>query len=454
MGWLITHILSFIGAAGGWINPFMGLMVYYWLAILRPPFLWFWAFNPWDTPRFSLYVGLSTLAGWAFMGFGSFKGLRGTRLAIGGLLTYFFSGVIAWQFFAIAPGWSAIVLDTQLKIVIMLIVTLTIVRDARSIMLFAWIITLTLGYLGWVLNDWYFIDPMYLHRNGFGTVDNNGVGMIMVVSIPLAFFLAVYDKRIWLRALSFFAAACQVHVILFSYSRGSQLGLCMVGAFILLFSLLYLPRKMLTLGIALFFIFLTLQLAGEGVRQRFVSIFAEDLDASAESRFGTWSAAWQCIKEHPLGVGPRNFGLYAPQYGLTAGKAVHNLFLQTGADFGVFGMLGLFVFYAATFYNTVQMARSAVAKALVWPRYVGLACCTSIGGFLICSIFIGMESVEAGYIVCATGLVTVAYVNRVTDASPAGYATNIPELVQVPGPDEPFDERVLPRPGALRPSLA
>ena len=454
MGWIITHILAIIGAAGGWFNPFLGLMVYYWFAILRPPYLWFWAFDPWTTPRFSLYVGLSTLAGWAFSGFGSFQGLRGTRLAITGLLIYLFSGIVAWQFYAIAPWMCEIVLDTQVKIVFMLIVTLSIVRDARSILIFIWIVLISLGYLGWVLNDWYFINPMYLHNHGFGAVDNNGVGMIMVVSIPLCFFMAVYDKRIWLRAICFFAVACQVHVILFSYSRGSQLGLCMIGAFILYFAIMHLPRKMLTVGCTLIFIYITLQMAGEGVRQRFMSIFAEDLDASAESRFSTWGGAIECIKQFPMGVGPRNFGFHSQNFGLSQGKAVHNLFLQTGADYGIIGMLGLILFYLATFVNTVLMSRSVVAKALVWPRYVGLACCTSIGGFLICSMFIGMESVEAGYIICALGLATTAYVNRVIDASPAGYAVNIPELVHVPDPSEEFHERTLPRPGTLRPSLA
>lgn len=454
MGWLITHILAFLGAAGGWMNPFLGLMVYYWFAILRPPYLWFWAFDPYNTPRFSLYIGASTFAGWAFSGFGSFKGLRGTRLAIAGLLIYFMSGVVSWQLFAVVPFMCELVLDTQFKIILMVIVTLSIVRDARSIQMFIWVVTLSLGYLGYVLNDWYFINPMYLHNRGFGSVDNNGVGMIMVIGIPLAFFMAVYDRRIWMRALCFFAVACQVHVILFSYSRGSQLGLCMVGAFIFFFSILYLPRKILTAGCALIFVFITLALAGEGVRQRFMSIFAEDLDSSAESRFSTWSAAINCMKEYPLGVGPRNFGFHSTKWGLTPNKAVHNLFLQTGADYGIIGMLGLMTFYFATFFNTILMARTAVAKALVWPRYVGLACCTSIGGFLLCSIFIGMEAVEAGYIVSAIGLVTIAYVNRVHDGSPAGYATNIPELVHVPSPSDEFDERLLPERGGLRPRLA
>jgi len=454
MGWLITHIMGLIGAASGWINPFVGLMVYYWFSILRPPYLWFWAFDPATAPRFSLYIGVSVLIGWAIAGFGSFQGLRGTRLAIIGLVVYFLSGVFSWQMYAVWPLYSELMLDNQFKIVIMVLVTMTIVRDARSILTFTWVVIASLGYLAWVLNDWYFINPNYLHNNGFGSIDNNGTAMIMVAAIPLSFFMAVYDGRLWVRLGAFFATACQVHVILFSYSRGSQLGLCMVGGFIFLFSLLYMPRKFLTLGAAAIFVALTLYLAGDGVRQRFMSIFAEDRDASAESRFHTWSAAWNCIKEHPLGVGPRNFGFYAPSYGLTGGKAVHNLYLQTGADYGVIGMLGMITFYGMTFINTILMARTRVASMLVWPKYLGLAVSTSIGGFLLCSMFIGMESVEIGYIICTVGLATVAYVNRVIDASPGGFAMDIPELVNVPSPLDGSDELVnrFP-PGRLQPSF-
>jgi probable O-glycosylation ligase (exosortase A-associated) len=441
MGLYVTYLMAILGTSMGWLMPFIGLMVYYWFAILRPPFLWFWSFpNKWDVPRFSLYIGASTLIGWAIQGFGSLQGLRGTHIALFGLVIYILTGLFGWQVLAVDPNRAWDLLDTQIKIIVMVIATLTLVRDARSIRIFIWVIVVSLGYLGKVLNDWYFISPMYLHNNGFGGIDNNGVGMIMVMSVPLSFFMAVYDKRLWVRLLTVMAVVYQVHVILFSYSRGSQLGLCMVGAMIFLFAIFQLPRKLLTVGLAVVFVAITLYLAGEGVRQRFMSIFAEERDASAESRFTTWSAAWHCMQEHPMGVGPRNFGFYAERYGLTHGKAVHNLYLQTGADYGVIGMFALIAFYGGTLVSTFFMSRTDVAKALGWPRYIGLGVCTSIAGFMLCSIFIGMESVEVGYVICAVGLTTVAHVNRVRDASPAGYGLGLPELVEVPEPGETIED--------------
>jgi len=431
LGWLFTHVMAAAGAGYGWLNPFFGLMVYYTFAILRPPWLWFWKFDPATAPRFSLYIGVSILFGWLFAGLGKWHGLKGSRLAIFGLLLYLGSGFMSWQLFAVWPGRAENAWIDQAKIILMAIVTLTIVRDARSIRIFVWVVIASLGYLAKTLNDWYFMNSMYLHNNGFGSIDNNGVGMIMVMTVPLCFFMAVSDKRIWVRLLCFFATACAVHVILFSYSRGSQLGLIVVGFVIFVFAMVALPRKILTLACVTIMVVITLRLAGEGVRERFMSIFAEDLDASADSRYTTWAAGWACMLDHPLGVGPRNFHAYGPQYGLGGFKSIHNLYLQTGADYGFIGLFGLVLFYLATLFKCTIMTFSAAAKKLVWPRYLGLAVTTSLSGFLFCSIFIGMESVEVGYIISLLGLSTVAYVNRVNAVGVVPDVTSIPELWEV-----------------------
>ncbi len=454
IGFYFTYILSASGFALGWLNPAYGLMVYYTLAILRPIFLWFWAFNPYDAPRFSFFVGISTLAGWLFNGLGNWSGLRGTRLAMFGLVTYFICGIISWQLYAISADMAINQLEMLSKILIMGFATLTLIRDERSIYIFGWVMVASLGYLGYTLNEWYQINPMYLHNNGFATIDNNGVGMIMVMAVPLSFFLGMHDGRWWVRLLCFFAVACEVHVILFSYSRGSQLGLIMVGIAIFYFAMMHLPRKLLTLFCALVFVFITLQLAGEGVRERFRSIFAEERDASADSRFKTWGAALACIRENPMGVGPRNFGIHAPQYGLTAGKAVHNLFLQTGADYGIGGMIGLAVFYFSTFWFAFRMSSGKVSRTLVWPRYFGLATCTSLGGFLVCSQFIGMENVEVAYMIALLGLATIAHVNRVASAGPILATHELPELLQVPLPNAKSDEEEEQQPNtSIRPDF-
>lgn len=436
-GGIFTNLLAASGTLYGWLNPFFGLMVYYAFSTLRPTYLWFWAF-PDGSPRHSLMVGLSTLVGWIASGLGSWKGTGVIALPLLGFALYVLSGTIAAINCQHNPPMAWEYLSYQYKIGIMAILTITLVREARQIQILAWVITICLGYLAYMFNYHFKINNWnFVYMRGFGGIDNNGTAMIMVAGVPLAFFMGVHDRRWWVKGLCFFAVVLLCHVPLFAFSRGAQLGLIMVGALIFIAAILTLPRKFLILALTAIFVAITLRLAGEEVRARFMTIFADEheRDASAASRFDTWAAAWACIKDHPLGVGPRNFNAISHLYGLGPNKSVHNLFLQTGADYGVLGMVGLAIFYLASMWQTFWLTRSRTAKRLGWPRYYGIMTCISLAGLMSCSVFIGMETVEIGYVVSLLGLCTVAHVHRVAQSEPAVELAVLPELEQVPPPD-------------------
>ena len=438
-GSVFTNVLFLAGFIGGFISPYFGLMVFYAFSILRPTFLWFWA--PHLTQRHSFYLGISLLLGWALSGGGDWSHLRGfwLKAALWGLVVYLASGAMAAWLFAVHPPYAWQNWMVQFKILLVILLTISIVREPGQIRTFAWVVTASLGYLAWVFNSQYYFDQWNrILTHGFGAVDNNGAAMIMVVGVPLAFFMGIYDKRFWVKILCFAAALALIHVVFFSFSRGGMLGLCMVGAATFVVALFHLPNKALTIAIAVGFVIASLQLAGRGVRNEFFSIFVDQqqLDASAASRFLTWGAAWRCMLDNPLGVGPRNFIFVCRNYGLGAQKSVHNLFLQTGADYGFIGMFGLFSFYFGSIISCYLMSQSPTAKKLNWPRYFGQMVSISLAGFVISSMFVGMEAVEAAYIIAILGLCTVAYVNRVAMLG-AGYQPHaVIELDEVPDPNE------------------
>ncbi len=437
LGLLFAWAIGVSGAAAGWLNPVFGLMVYYALAVIRPTSLWHWnwAGDP-SPPRFSFWVAISTLLGWAFVGFGRFSALKPVRIPMLGLVLYLIAGTIAWQTTAYSSERAWEFLALQLKIGLMAMITVTLIRNAKQIQAFAWLIVVVLGYLSWDFNyQYYFQGWNRVYWVGFGGIDNNGVAMIMVMGVPLAFFMGFRAPQLWVRILCFAAVLMQIHVILFSFSRGGQLGLCIVAAAILFIALMNLPRKGLTITLGIVALVFGLIFAGAEVRDRFWSIFADqqERDTSAASRFLTWGAAWECIKDNPLGVGPRNFNTVSHLYGLDRNKSVHNLFLQTGADYGVLGMAGLAIFYFGSMWSAFRMALMRTAKRLGWPRYFGHMICIALGGFLICSQFIGVETVEAGFIISLLGLCTVSYVRQ--EARADASEDSIPELTDMPRHD-------------------
>jgi O-antigen ligase len=126
--------------------------------------------------------------------------------------------------------------------------------------------------------------------------------------------------------------------------------------------------------------------------------------------------------------------LIVHNYGAMEGKSIHNLFLQVGADYGLQGMVGLLIFYLGGMWETIRMSQTAVARRLVWPMVFSYMCVTSTAGFLMSSVFIGIESVEAPYLVTLLGLCTACYVDRLTHLEAGIDPAALPELEQVPPP--------------------
>jgi len=410
-------------------------MAYHALAALRPPYLWFWVWPGNISPRYSMFVAIAVLISWTVHGFGQKGALKHIKLPVFGLMLYLFAGTVAWLLnsFNSDVAWDA--LRLQYKIGLMALVTLSLVTTPKRIKIFAWVILISLGYLAWEFNVQYVFQGWNrIHIRGFGGIDNNGVAMIMVMAVPLAFFLGMTTKKWYLRGLCFFIVACLVHVILFSFSRGGQLGLLIVGGSIFVIAITKLPRKGVTLALTIVFLAISLRLAGPEVRERFMSIFAnqQERDRSASSRFETWAGAWACMKEYPLGVGPRNFNIVSNNYGLPPNKSVHNLYLQTGADYGFAGMIGLFLFYAGTALKCFRMANTYKAGEMGWPRYFGHMVALSLTGMLVCSVFIGMESVEAGFQVALIGLCTCNHIYHVIEQEKKNQLEELERYAQYP----------------------
>ena len=454
IGYYFSWIVAVSGASLGWLYPFFGLMVYYALSLLRPQFTWHWVFaDVGSTPSFSQWAAVSTLIGWVLKGFGRLDMLRWVMVPMAGLALYLAGGLYATCFGAPAQGQFGVdraweMLTLQAKIGLMALITITLVTDPGMVKAFGWVVVLSLGYLGETFNEWYLQSNGYLHNNGWGGIDNNGVAMVMVMGVPLAFFFIIHEKRWWLKAVLFIATAAMVHTVLFSFSRSGQIGLIMVAVVLFIVALVALPRKGLTIALAVVFIAITLQLAGKEVRQRFATIWVDqsERDESARSRFDTWNAAWLCVQAHPMGVGPRNFNLVSDQYGLAPDKSVHNLFLQTAADYGFLGMIGLGVFYVGVCVQAFTASLTSTARRMVWPRYYCHMVTVSIAGLLACSQFIGMEAVEAGYIIAVLGLCTVAMIRHLAVTEPRTASGKLPELEEMVehAPDDAGDPEVLP----------
>ena len=130
---------------------------------------------------------------------------------------------------------------------------------------------------------------------------------------------------------------------------------------------------------------MVLVLAGESVQNEFATIFAskENRDVSADSRFDTWSASFSVMMDNLLlGVGPNNFNTLSHLYGLREDKAAHNLYLQTGADFGLIALILLLAFYGTILWKCLRAVPWNAQSAAAMDPTIACAITGALAGLL------------------------------------------------------------------------
>src|SRR5262249_18929645 len=276
------------------------------------------------------------LLSWVAHGFGRWNfGRAGAVVAA--LVGYWVWMVVsATQAMEQDKAWALV--EFHAKVVLPFLVGLTTIKSMGQVKQLSWVILLSQGYLAVELNLAYFAGYNRVHVNGFGAMDNNGVAIAMVTGVGLAFFLGLGADRWWKSGVALLAAALMLHVIMMSFSRGGLLALILTG----MMSFFLIPKQPWHYLVFVLAILLGVRMPGPEAGQGFLTWFerwGSGVDgASAQSRLGLWRGALDTALRHPLlGVGPDNWGLYAPNYGWPKGKEVHSLWAQNAAEGGFVG---------------------------------------------------------------------------------------------------------------------
>jgi probable O-glycosylation ligase (exosortase A-associated) len=394
---LFVYGLTYGGALASFINPFVGLLVYIWFAVVRPEKMW-----PWGVPpgNYSRVVGIALLAGWALHGFGRWD-LGRARAVITALVGYFLWVILSAVKAPDQPvAWA--VVELKSKIIIPILVGITTINSLKQLKIFAWVLLVGQAYPAYELNMTYFGGYNQLREEGFADMDNNSYAIALVTSSGLAFFLFLYSEKWWQKAIAAASAAFMVHAVLFSFSRGGMLGLAILSlAIFVLMSKGW--KECLAFLLAAV---VGLSLAGSEVRARFVTTFAdkENRDASAESRIELWTACWDTMLMYPaFGAGPDHMPLRMEQYGFRRGKEAHTLWLQVGAELGFPGVLMLLSYYGICILRLWPIARGKAEVADPWLTYLARMVIASLIGFAVSAQFVSLDDLEPPYYIALLG---------------------------------------------------
>jgi probable O-glycosylation ligase (exosortase A-associated) len=398
-GLILVYVLTAVGVVGSFVQPLIGLFVYIFFSMLRPQYMWQFAGN---MDGMSQYVGIAMIIGWVLKGMGAFNVGRGKSI-VAALLGFTVWAVISAYMSPFSEQANVWVIEL-LKIVAPFVVGVTLLKTRELIHWMMWVIVGAHGYIAFDMNQWYYIRGFnYVHESGYGYMDNNSFGLSLVIAIGLGVALALGARRPWEKLLALLCIALMISTLMLTYSRGSMLGLFVMG----FVAILLIPKKptyiALTLGAAL----LTGRLMGPQVVARFETVFAEEeeRDNSAQSRVELWNACYQIALDNPiLGIGPRGFPRVAANYGFTANKEAHSTWMQTMAEMGFFGVLQLAAFYLLT------MAR---LFPIAWRRWTpetrdqgafAFGIVIALTGFFVSAQFVTMVGAEAPYYVVMVGV--------------------------------------------------
>jgi O-antigen ligase len=397
----------------------------------------------------SFAVGVATLLGWLFAGFGDWNLKRAWPVV--GFMIVFCLWFVASSAMALdtARAWRQV--NEFSKLALPFLVGVTVMREPKHWIRMFWVIVLCQGYVGYEQH----LNYLWHHKNtaaeGFGGMDNNFFALSLVTCIGPAVGLAIAARTWRERLLALTAAGLTLHTLLLTFSRGGFLGLICIGlvAFVMMPKR---PKNLLAVGLG---IALTIRLTGPQLAERYATIWvpAEERDASAESRVDLWRDCILVIREYPyFGVGPGNWRVIADRYGWPPGKSAHSVWMESAAENGVPGAFFLLMVFTAAAWRLWPMARQKLNAENRYDTALAAGSILAITGFVVAGQFVSAPSLEVPYyvVMAATAMVVVRPKRVIlTAGAPAGEIT-------APAPASPrgfapLPPRPAPRPGPALP---
>lgn len=390
-----------IGTAGNFTHhPYLGVLVYYLFAVLRPQFIWQWSL---PDVAWSFYVSISaiiaTLA-WRTGALSFDEDQQEIQTNIGHYTVLAFAiWIIVTYFTAINREAAYPFFIEYLKLFAMFVVARYALSSVRHMWIIYLAIALALCYISYEVNDIYFSKGyLYIYKLGYCGLDNNGAALMLAMGVPLCLF-AWDGMTHWVRWFFLLIIPVIIHAVLTSYSRGAMVSLIAVVPFLLLRA-----RRRGQLLIVLAGIVWTVPfMAGKEIRERFFTIEQHEIDESANSRKNSWAIGWKMAMEHPVfGMGIRNSNLYTFAYGADMeGRTIHSQWIQTAADSGIVALVLYVCCFLAMFYCGRRVRSFYGKRDDTEARHAVLivnGCEVALLLFCVGATFLSLENFELPYI--------------------------------------------------------
>jgi putative inorganic carbon (HCO3(-)) transporter len=374
-------------------RPFYGLMVYSWLAFMRPQDM------AWGISRvspLSQYVAIAMILG-LVLAVGrerllTFKPQTVLLILLAGWITL--STVLA-----VVPEMSKEIYGNYWKAILMTVLITGLVRDRNRLRWLLLLIAFSIGFLGAKRGLYGLVRGGARFDDGPGGFmsDNNSFALALNMILPLLVGFAIVEKQKIIRVAAAVAAALCMLSILFTFSRGGFLTLVLVGGLLVWRSRQrFLVGALLAVGLSGFLLFSSADLTQQYV-ERASSISDYEEDGSAQGRITAWTASWRVFLDYPwTGVGPNNlaavYARYAP--GTDRFRVAHNAYFQLLAECGLPALL---LFLGALGASMWRLQRLRNLTSIPWVEVQARMFQISIAAYMLGSMFLNTAYSELIY---------------------------------------------------------
>ena len=193
-GLIFTYSLTYGGAFAALFDPFVGVIVYVSLSILRPESLW-----PWAVPEgnYSRLIMIATTLGWLKEQFGCWQFGRARGIIVALMVFFCWGTLSASQALNQEVAWKWVA--DIFKIVLPVFIGITTVKSLNQLKSLAWVIVLSYGYLALEFNLYYLHGILYVtSEHPFGGIEEGSLSIGMVAAVGVAIFLGLHYERWWI----------------------------------------------------------------------------------------------------------------------------------------------------------------------------------------------------------------------------------------------------------------
>lgn len=374
-------------------RPFFGLLVYSWVSYMRPQDMaWGWS----RVMPLSQWIAIAMILGLLF----TWGRERLLTLKLPTVLLLLLCGWISLSYMnALVPELGTVAYGHYWKAILISVLTTGIVVTRERLRLMLLLVGFSIGFLGAKRGLFGLLRGGVRFDDGPGGFmnDNNTFALGLNVALPILVGIALTDPDRRVRMVSSAMAFLCTLTILFTFSRGGFLTLCIVGAMLVWRSRhKLLAGGLVAVAIAVFFVVSADSLTEEYV-ERTQSIASYEEDGSAMGRIHAWQTAWRVFLDYPMfGVGPENMTVVFRSYSPAPDRfrVTHNSYLQMLAECG---LPALVLFVAALAVTMLRLSRLRKGATEPWVAVNAHMLQVSLIAYMTGSLFLNMAYFELVY---------------------------------------------------------